>query len=85
MDPITRPTAHMKHSVFQLPGSQGRKMDKSGGNSHRIHLPHQGADLSFIPEDIGELAAYIVVGDAPTEYSNMPRNKGIYHGAYRRP
>ena len=42
-------------------------MDQSGGDSHRIHLPHQGTDLFFIPEDIGEigeLAAYIVVGDA---------------------
>ena len=62
MDPIKRATAHMKYSVFQLPGSQGRQMDKAGGNRHRIHLPHQGADPFFIPKDIGEiggLAPYI--------------------------
>ena len=80
-----RHTAHMKNLVFPLPVGQNRKMNQAGDDSHRIHLPHQGADLSFIPEDIGELAAYIVVGDAPTEYSNMPRKKGTYHGAYRRP
>ena len=56
----------MKYSVFQLPGSQGRQMDKAGGNRHRIHLPHEGADPSFIPKDIGEigeLAPYIMVGN----------------------
>lgn len=66
MDPVMRPTAHMKHLVFPLPVGQDRKMDQASGNSHRIHLAHQGANPFFIPEDIGEIgepAPYIVVGD----------------------
>lgn len=42
-------------------------MDQSGGDSHRIHLPHQGTDPFFIPEDIGEAGEFtphIVVVDA---------------------
>ena len=65
----------MKHSVFQLSGSHGRQMDQAGGDSHRIHLPHQGADPFFIPKDIGEigeLAPYIVVGDAQVIPIFMP-------------
>ncbi len=58
-------------------------MDKAGGNSHRIHLPHQGADLSFIPEDIGEigeLAAYIVVGDAQVIPIFVPSGEDVEVG-----
>ena len=70
----------MKHSVFQLPGSQGRQMDQAGGDSHRIYLPHQGADPFFIPEDIGkigELAAYIVVWDAQVVAISMPSGEDV--------
>ena len=73
----------MKHSVFQLSGSQGRQMDQAGGDSHRIHLPHQGADPFFIPEDIGEIgefAAYIVVGDAQIVPISMPSGKDVEVG-----
>ncbi len=67
MDPIMRHTAHMKNLVFPLLVGQNRKMDQTGGDSHRIHLPHQGADPFFIPKDIGEigeLAPYIMVRDS---------------------
>ena len=50
-------------------------MDQSGGDSHRIHLAHQGTDPFFIPEDIGEireLASDIVVGDAQVIPISMP-------------
>ena len=61
------PHSHTKHLVFHLSGSHGRQMDQSGGNSHSIHLAHQGTNPFFIPEDIGEIrefASDIVVGDA---------------------
>ena len=70
----------MKHSVFQLSGSHGRQMDQSGGDSHRIHLPHQGTDPFFIPEDIGEireLASDIVVGDAQVIPISMPSGEDV--------
>ena len=54
MDPIMRHTAHMKNLVFLLLVGQNRKMNQAGGDSHCIHLPHQGADPFFIPKDIGE-------------------------------
>ena len=78
-----RPTAHMEHLVFPLPVGQGRKMDKAGGNGHRIHLAHQGADPFFIPEDIGkigELAPYIVVGDAQIVPISMPSGEDVEVG-----
>ena len=58
-----RHMAHMKNLVFPLPVGQNRKMNQAGGDSHRIHLPHQGADPFFLPKDIGEigeLAPYIM-------------------------
>ncbi len=70
----------MKHSVLQLSGSQGRKMDQAGGDSHRIHLPHQGADPFFIPKDIGEigeLAPYIKVRDAQVVPIFMPSGEDV--------
>ena len=70
----------MKHSVFQLSGSHGRQMDQAGGDSHRIHLPHQGADPFFIPKDIGEigeLAPYIMVGDAQVIPIFMPSGEDV--------
>ena len=79
-----RPTAHMKHSVLQLSGSQGRQMGQAGGDSHRIHLPHQGADSFFIPEEIGEigeLTAYIVVGDAQKVPVFMPSGEDVEVGS----
>lgn len=42
----------MEYSGFPLPVGQDRQMDQAGGNSHRIRLPHQGADPLIIPEDI---------------------------------
>ena len=75
-----RPTAHMKHLVFPLPVGQNGKMDQTGGNSHRIHLPHQGADPFFIPEDIGEigeLAPYIMVRDAQVVPIFMPSGEDV--------
>ena len=42
MDPIMRHTAHMKNLVFPLLVGQNRKMNQASGDSHRIHLPHQG-------------------------------------------
>ena len=70
----------MKHSAFQPSDRQGRQMDQAGGDSHRIHLPHQGANPFFIPEDIGEigeLAAYIVVGDAQVVAISMPSGEDV--------
>ena len=75
-----RPTAHMKHLVFPLPVGQNRKMNQAGGDSHRIHLPHQGADPFFIPEDIGEigeLAPYIMVRDAQVVPIFMPSGEDV--------
>jgi len=80
MDPVMRPTAHMKHLVFPLPVGQNRKMDQASGNSHRIHLPHQGADPFFIPKDIGEigeLAPYIMVRDAQVVPIFMPSGEDV--------
>ena len=70
----------MKHSVLQLSGSQGGQMDQAGGDSHRIHLPHQGADPFFIPKDIGEigeLAPYIKVRDAQVVPIFMPSGEDV--------
>ena len=70
----------MKHSVFQPSVSQGGQIGQTGGDSHRIHLPHQGADPFFIPEDIGEigeLAPYIVVGDAQVVPISMPPGEDV--------
>ena len=55
-------------------------MDQPGGDSHCIHLPHQGTDPFFIPEDIGEireLASYIVVGDAQVIPISMPSGEDV--------
>lgn len=70
----------MKHSVLQLSGSQGGQMDQAGGDSHRIYLPHQGADPFFIPKDIGEigeLAPYIMVRDAQAVPIFMPSGEDV--------
>lgn len=70
-----RSTAHMKHSEFPLPAGQGGQMDQASGDSHRIRLPHQGADPFFIPKDIreiGEFTSHIVVGDAQVIPMFMP-------------
>ena len=70
----------MEHSVLQLSGSQGRQMNQAGGDGHRIHLPHQGADPFFIPEDIREIrkfTAHIVVGDAQVVPIFMPSGKDV--------
>ena len=75
-----RSTAHMGHSAFQLSAGQGGKVDKAGGDRHRIHLPHQGADPFLIPEDIGEireLAPYIMVGDAQVIPISMPSGEDV--------
>ena len=80
MDPIMRHTAHMKNLVFPLPVGQNRKMNQAGGDSHRIHLPHQGADPFFIPKDIGEigeLAPYIMVRDAQVVPIFMPSGEDV--------
>ena len=58
-------------------------MDQPGSNSHRIHLPHQGTDPFFIPEDIGEIgefASYIVVGDAQIVPIFMPSGEDVEIG-----
>ncbi len=55
-------------------------MDQAGGDSHRIHLPHQGADPFFIPEDIGEigeLTPHIMVGDAQIVPISMPFGEDV--------
>ena len=55
-------------------------MYQAGGDSHRVHLPHQGADPFFIPEDIGEvgeLAPHIVVGDAQVIPISMPSGEDV--------
>ncbi len=55
-------------------------MDQSGSDRHRIHLPHQGTDPFFIPEDIGEireLASDIVVGDAQVIPISMPSGEDV--------
>ena len=55
-------------------------MDQPGGDSHRIHLPHQGADPFFIPEDIREireLASYLVVGDAQVIPISVPSGEDV--------
>ena len=55
-------------------------MDKASGNRHRIHLPHEGADPSFIPKDIGEigeLAPYIMVRDAQVVPIFMPSGEDV--------
>ncbi len=55
-------------------------MDQAGGDSHRIHLPHQGADPFFIPKDIGEigeLAPYIMVRDAQVVPIFMPSGEDV--------
>ena len=55
-------------------------MDQSGSDRHRIHLPHQGTDPFFIPEDIGEtreLASDIVVGDARVIPISMPSGEDV--------
>ncbi len=67
----------MKHSVLQLSGSQGGQMDQAGGDSHRIHLPHQGADPFFIPKDIGEIAPCIMVRDAQVVPIFMPSGEDV--------
>ena len=80
MDPIMRHTAHMKNLVFPLLVGQNRKMNQAGGDSHRIHLPHQGADPFFIPKDIGEigeLAPYIMVRDAQVVPIFMPSGEDV--------
>ena len=35
--------------------SQGRQMQKSGGNGYCVHFLHQAAESFFVPEDIGEI------------------------------
>lgn len=80
MDPIMRHTAHMKNLVFLLLVGQNRKMNQAGGDSHCIHLPHQGADPFFIPKDIGEigeLAPYIMVRDAQVVPIFMPSGEDV--------
>ena len=80
MDLVIRPTAHMKHSEFLLPADQDGQMGQASGDSHRIHLPHQGTDPFFIPEDIGEireLASDIVVGDAQVIPICMPSGEDV--------
>ena len=75
-----RHTAHMKNLVFPLPVGQNRKMNQAGDDSHRIHLPHQGADPFFIPKDIGEigeLAPYIMVRDAQVVPIFMPSGEDV--------
>ncbi len=65
---------------FPLPVGQDRQMGQAGGNSHRIHLPHQGANPFFIHKDIGELgelAPYIVVGDAQVIPIFMPSGEDV--------
>ena len=55
-------------------------MDQAGGDSHCVHLSHQGADPFFIPKDIGEigeLASYIVVGDAQVVPVSMPSGEDV--------
>ena len=55
-------------------------MNQAGGDSHRIHLPHQGADPFFIPKDIGEigeLAPYIMVRDAQVVPIFMPSGEDV--------
>ena len=67
MDPIIRSTAHRKHSGFRLSVGQGWQTSQACGNRDSIYLPHQMADLFFIPEDVREirkLTAYIMIGDA---------------------
>ena len=73
-------TANIRSSYPLLRASQGRKMDQAGGDSHRIHLPHQGTDLFFIPEDIGEigeLTPHIMVGDAQIVPISMPFGEDV--------
>ena len=75
-----RSTAHMKHSEFPLPAGQGGQMDQASGDSHRIRLPHQGADPFFIPKDIGEigeLVPHIVIGDAQVVSIFMPSGEDV--------
>ena len=55
-------------------------MNQAGGDSYRIHLPHQGADPFFIPKDIGEigeLAPYIMVRDAQVVPIFMPSGEDV--------
>ena len=55
-------------------------MDQAGGDSHRIYLPHQGADPFFIPKDIGEigeLAPCIMVRDAQIIPISMPSGEDV--------
>ena len=55
-------------------------MNQTGGDSYRIHLPHQGADPFFIPKDIGEigeLAPYIMVRDAQVVPIFMPSGEDV--------
>ena len=55
-------------------------MGQPGGDSHSIHLPHQGTDPFFIPKDIGEigeLAPHIVVGDAQVIPIFMPSSEDV--------
>ena len=55
-------------------------MDQAGGDSYRIHLPHQGANPFFIPKDIGEIGEFtphIVVGDAQVIPVFMPSGEEV--------
>ena len=59
-------------------------MDQAGGDSHRIHLAHQGSDPFFIPEDIREIRKFtphIVVGDAQEVPIAMPSGEDVEVGS----
>ncbi len=74
-------TANIRGSDYLRPVSQGRKMEQAGGDSYRIHLPHQGANPFFIPKDIGEIGEFtphIVVGDAQVIPIFMPSGEWYY-------
>ena len=63
-----------------MSSSKGRQVDQSGSDSHGIHPAHQRADPLLIPEDIGEigeLTAYIVVGDAQIVPISMPSGEDV--------
>ena len=81
-------TAYMGHSAFQLPTGQGRQMDQSDGDSHRIHLPHQGTDPFFILEDIGEIRELACgwrngsAGTAPWAWCRCRNRQMYYRCAY---